>query len=162
MPYSSSSKNDAGSRTGLLSRIPLVAGVLASLASFAGRASTSKPLKTVSHVDLPRYMGDWRVIAIIPYFAEKGCVDSVESYALRKDGKIDNWFTYRKPSFDAPQEKLTALDDVGDRIDDGRKSEECAHAEQREGGGLLRLAAHLSTKKQAEPAAHGGLRDCEK
>ncbi len=109
MPYSSSSKNDAGSRTGLLSRIPLVAGVLASLASFAGCASTSKPLKTVSHVDLPRYMGDWRVIAIIPYFAEKGCVDSVESYALRKDGKIDNWFTYRKPSFDAPQEKLTAL-----------------------------------------------------
>ncbi len=106
---SSSSKKDADSGPGLLSRIPLLAGIIASLASLVGCASTSKPLKTVAHVDLPRYMGDWRVIAIIPYFAEKGCVDSVESYALRKDGKIDNWFTYRKDSFDAPQKKFTAL-----------------------------------------------------
>jgi apolipoprotein D and lipocalin family protein len=36
-------------------------------------------------------MGDWYVIASIPYFAEKDCVDSIESYALRPDGKIDNW-----------------------------------------------------------------------
>ena len=27
-------------------------------------------LRTVPHVDLPRYMGDWYVIANIPYFAE--------------------------------------------------------------------------------------------
>ena len=67
------------------------------------------PLRTVEHVDLPRYMGDWRVIAIIPYFAEKDAVDSVESYALRADGRIANWFTYRKKSFDAPQQKFTAL-----------------------------------------------------
>lgn len=115
MPQSPSSKNSADSRPGLLSRIPLIAGVLASIASFTGCASTSKPLKTVAHVDLPRFMGDWRVIAIIPYFAEKDCVDSVESYALRKDGRIDNWFTYRKHSFDAPQKKFTALAWVHDK-----------------------------------------------
>ena len=73
------------------------------------KSKSDAPLHTVSHVDLPRYMGDWRVIANIPYFAEKGCVDSVESYALRPDGRIDNWFTYRKKSFAAPQKKLTAL-----------------------------------------------------
>jgi apolipoprotein D and lipocalin family protein len=66
------------------------------------------PLRTVRHVDLSRYMGDWRVIANIPYFAEKGCVDSIESYALRPDGKIENWFTYRKKSFDAPQKTIKA------------------------------------------------------
>ena len=87
--------------------------LLAGLASLAGCATKPKtpaqPLRTVAHVDLKRYMGDWRVIANIPYFAEKDCVDSVESYALRPDGRIDNWFTFRKKSFDAPQKKFTAL-----------------------------------------------------
>jgi apolipoprotein D and lipocalin family protein len=50
-------------------------------------------------------MGDWYVIANIPYFAEKNCVDSVESYARREDGDIDNWFTCRKGSFDAPMKR---------------------------------------------------------
>ncbi len=64
-----------------------------------------EPLQTVQHVDIPRYMGDWYVIANIPYFAEKDCVDSIESYALRPDGKIDNWFTCRKKTFDAPMKR---------------------------------------------------------
>ena len=50
------------------------------------------PLQPVAHVDLPRYMGDWYVIANIPYFAEKGCVDSIESYAARPDGDIDKTY----------------------------------------------------------------------
>ncbi len=66
------------------------------------------PLQTVDHVDLPRYMGDWYVIANIPYFAERNCLDSVESYALRKDGDIDNWFTCRKKSFDAPIKRIAS------------------------------------------------------
>ena len=70
------------------------------------------PLKTVSHVDLPRYMGDWRVIAIIPYWAEKDCVDSIESYWLLPNGKIGNSFQFRKKSFDAPQKKLSFTAEV--------------------------------------------------
>ncbi len=78
--------------------------------------STQQPLRPVAHVDLPRYMGDWFVIANIPYFAEKNCVDSIESYALRADGDIDNWFTCRKKSFDAPLErKATAKAVVVDK-----------------------------------------------
>ena len=96
----------------LVSRIP-GAALLAGMAALIGCASNAKTpkqsLRTVAHVDLNRYMGDWRVIANIPYFAEKGLVDSVESYALRPDGKIDNWFAFRKGSFDAPQKKITAL-----------------------------------------------------
>ncbi len=81
-----------------------------------GCASMNQPLRTVSHVDLPRYMGDWYVIANIPYFAESGCFDSIESYALRPDGDIDNWFQCRKKSFDAPLErKATALATVADK-----------------------------------------------
>ncbi len=70
--------------------------------------ASKTPLKTVSHVDLPRYMGDWRVIANIPYFAEKNCVDSVESYRLNPDGTIKNFFTYRKKSFSAPEKRIHA------------------------------------------------------
>jgi apolipoprotein D and lipocalin family protein len=74
-----------------------------------------EPLHTVSHVDIPRYMGDWYVIANIPYFAEKDCVDSIESYALRTDGKIDNWFTCRKKTFDAPlKRKANAIATIDD------------------------------------------------
>ena len=92
----------------------LFLGLLSVLIGF-GCATTSSTkmktptLQTVAKVDLPRFMGDWRVIANIPYFAEKDAVDSIESYALRPDGKIDNWFTFRKKSLDAPQQKFTAL-----------------------------------------------------
>jgi apolipoprotein D and lipocalin family protein len=82
-----------------------------------GCTSMKEPLKTEQKVQLPRYMGDWYVIANIPYFAEKNCFDSVESYALRADGKIDNWFTCRKKSFDAPLKRVSTavatVDDAG-------------------------------------------------
>ena len=81
--------------------------IIAALAvSGSGCASMKQPLRPVPHVDLDRYMGDWYVIANIPYFAEKNCFDSVESYALRTDGRIDNWFTCRKKSFDAPMKRI--------------------------------------------------------
>ena len=91
--------------------------------SSMGCTAMSRPLQTVAHVDLNRYMGDWFVIANIPYFAEKDCFDSIESYALRPDGKIDNWFTCRKGSFDAPLErKATALAKVVDPATNARWS----------------------------------------
>ena len=74
--------------------------------------AAKSPLRTVPKVDLPRFMGDWRVIANIPYFAERGNVDSIESYQLRADGKIDNGFAFRKGSFDAPQKKMAFTAEV--------------------------------------------------
>ena len=75
-------------------------------------AATPGKLRTVRHVDLRRYMGDWRVIANIPYVGEKGCIDSIEGYRARPDGRIDNIFTFRKGSFDAPQQQVRALASV--------------------------------------------------
>lgn len=93
----------------------LFASPLHAAATPAMKAKASQALRTVPHVDLARYMGDWRVIANIPYFAEKGCVDSIEGYRLRPDGKIANTFTYRKKSFDAPQKQLHAEARVFDK-----------------------------------------------
>jgi len=88
---------------------------LITIFSISGCTSMKPPLKSAAHVDLPRYMGDWYVIANIPYFAEKNCYDSIESYALRADGDIDNWFTCRKGSFEAPMKRranaLAVVDD---------------------------------------------------
>ncbi len=75
-------------------------------------AASPPPLRTVPHVDLPRFMGDWRVIANIPYFAERGNVDSIESYQLRPDGRIANGFAFRKGSFDAPQKRMAFTAEV--------------------------------------------------
>jgi apolipoprotein D and lipocalin family protein len=59
-------------------------------------------LVSQSHVDLPRFMGDWYVIASIPTFLEKGAYNAVESYTLDPDGTIATTFTFRKGGFDGP------------------------------------------------------------
>ena len=93
----------------LLVPICIFTGLLsAGCSNGSSNMKRTQPLRTVSHVDIPKYMGDWRVIANIPYFAERGCVDSIESYGLNPDGSIANWFTFRKKTFEAPQKKITA------------------------------------------------------
>lgn len=60
------------------------------------------PLPAVAHVDLPRFMGDWYVIASIPTFLEKNAYNAVESYRIEADGTIATTFTFRKGSFQGP------------------------------------------------------------
>ena len=57
-------------------------------------------MKTVDHVDLERFMGDWYVIANIPTFIEKDAHNAVESYRLDDDGTVATTFTFRKGGFD--------------------------------------------------------------
>jgi apolipoprotein D and lipocalin family protein len=60
-------------------------------------------METVPQVDLPRFMGDWYVIANIPTFVEKGAHNAVESYALNPDGTVATTFRFRKDAFDGPE-----------------------------------------------------------
>jgi apolipoprotein D and lipocalin family protein len=60
------------------------------------------PIATEPHVDLPRFMGAWYVIASIPTFLEKNAHNAVESYALNPDGTIATTFTFHKGAFDGP------------------------------------------------------------
>jgi apolipoprotein D and lipocalin family protein len=60
-------------------------------------------MNTVQEVDLPRFMGDWYVIANIPTFVEKGAHNAVESYALNPDGTIATTFRFNKGAFDGPE-----------------------------------------------------------
>lgn len=83
----------------LYSLIPVVAMALSASACSTG---PQRPVPRAPEVDVPRFMGDWYVIAQIPTFIERKAFDSVERYALRDDGRIQTTFTYRKGSFDAP------------------------------------------------------------
>lgn len=91
----------------------LVATLLIALgatALFAFNANGKTPIPPVDNVDLPRFMGDWYVIANIPTFLERESYDAVETYELRDDGKIQTIFRQRKGSFDA---KVDTMRPVG-------------------------------------------------
>jgi apolipoprotein D and lipocalin family protein len=60
---------------------------------------SKEPLKTVSYVDIPKFMGTWYVIANIPTFVEKGATNAIEAYTWNeKENRIDVDFHYRKNS----------------------------------------------------------------
>lgn len=61
-----------------------------------------QPMATVAHVDLPRFMGPWYVIANIPTWIERDAHNAVESYTLAADGTIETTFTFRAGAFDGP------------------------------------------------------------
>jgi apolipoprotein D and lipocalin family protein len=65
-------------------------------------------MKTAPNVDIPRFMGDWYVLAHIPAPAEKDAWNGVESYKLEAGTKdvIETTFKFRPGSFDAPLETM--------------------------------------------------------
>lgn len=75
--------------------------VLGATALSAFNANGKTPIPPVDNVDLPRFMGDWYVIANIPTFLERDAYDAVETYELRDDGKIQTTYRHRKGGFDA-------------------------------------------------------------
>jgi apolipoprotein D and lipocalin family protein len=80
-------------------------GLLASLVLFLAGCQTEPlvPIATASKVDLPRFMGDWYVIANIPTYFEKDAYNPIESYRLASDGTIETTFTFRDGGFDGKE-----------------------------------------------------------
>ncbi len=85
-------------------RLAFVAGIV-TLAGLTG-CQSAPTMPVVAHVDLPRFMGPWYVIANIPTFIEKDIYDAVESYELKADGTIATTFTYRKGAPDGPSKVM--------------------------------------------------------
>src|SRR5688572_14245897 len=81
-------------------------GLVGVLLLAACQSEPLQPMKTVAHVDLARYMGNWYVIANIPPWIEKGAHNSLESYRLDADGTVAINFTWRKESFEADTKTL--------------------------------------------------------
>jgi len=73
--------------------------------AFTGCQTAPKvdPLRAMEQrVDLPRFMGDWYVIAHIPTFIETKAFNAVERYALDPDGTIATTFFFNQGAFDGP------------------------------------------------------------
>ncbi|TPG09876.1 hypothetical protein EAH75_15210 [Rhodanobacter glycinis] len=69
-------------------------------------ASQLPPIKPVAHVDLPRFMGNWYVIATIPTRFEKNAYDAVEVYSLKPNGDVATSFHFREGSFDGEKKDI--------------------------------------------------------
>jgi apolipoprotein D and lipocalin family protein len=82
-----------------------LAGVV-SLAVMLSACSSAPTIPTAKDVDLPRFMGDWYVIANIPTWPERDAYNAVESYKLDPDGSIATTFTFRKGAFDGPEKVM--------------------------------------------------------
>lgn len=89
------------------------------LAALTGCA-TRPPVVPAPAVDLPRYMGDWFVIANIPYWAEKDCYGSIERYRLQPDGLIDTTFLANKGGFKGKEIKAKSVARVTDKQTNAR------------------------------------------
>lgn len=72
------------------------------------------PLKTVDHIDLPRFMGDWYVIGTIPWIVEKNNVGTMDIYRMRPDGRIDITYVFHKKELSAKREEMHAIGKILD------------------------------------------------
>ncbi|NBY20651.1 hypothetical protein EBQ74_10530 [bacterium] len=59
-----------------------------------------KPLETVAHVDLDRYLGEWYEIARFDAPFQQGCVASRANYSLNPDGTLKVVNECRSETFD--------------------------------------------------------------
>ena len=84
----------------LINKLLQVTMAVAFVFSMNSAHGAQEPMDTVGYVDLPRFMGDWYVIANIPTFLEKGAHNPIESYRLDKNGTIDTQFSFNADSFD--------------------------------------------------------------
>jgi apolipoprotein D and lipocalin family protein len=80
---------------------PRLAAATLTATLLAGCASMPS-IKTVDQVDLPRFMGDWYVLAAIPASQERNAVNGVETYRLRPGTTdiIDTTYVFREGAFD--------------------------------------------------------------
>jgi apolipoprotein D and lipocalin family protein len=67
-----------------------------------------KPVVLAPNVDIPRFMGDWYVIANIPTFIEKGAHNAKEMYRLEPDGTIDTTFRFEANEFGGTERSLNS------------------------------------------------------
>jgi apolipoprotein D and lipocalin family protein len=71
--------------------------------------TAAPPLPVMPRVDVPRFMGDWYVIASIPTRTERDAYAALESYRLDKDGRVLTTFTFRHGGFAGPLKRYTPV-----------------------------------------------------
>ena len=71
------------------------AGTTLALLAACATASNTPPMADPGPIDLKRFMGQWHVIAHVPYFGERGHVASSDTYTLKPNGDIAVHYRYQ-------------------------------------------------------------------
>jgi apolipoprotein D and lipocalin family protein len=79
-----------------VNRYWLVLLLVLSLVGCGASPQRGDPPLPLATIDLPRYMGEWYIIANVPYFAEKGNVKTRAAYRLAGNGRIEDIYYYRR------------------------------------------------------------------
>jgi apolipoprotein D and lipocalin family protein len=96
----------------------ILIGLISCLAMLGGCSTITthpKPLVTVGHVDLKRFMGGWHVIGIIPWSVERNNVGTMDVYTPRPDGRIDITYVFHKEKLTAKRSEMHAIGTVVDK-----------------------------------------------
>ncbi len=72
------------------------------LVAAGAMAASPSPIQPVAHVDLPRFMGKWYLIAAIPTRFGKDAWNAVQAYTLQADGNIHTTFSFHEGGFGGP------------------------------------------------------------
>jgi apolipoprotein D and lipocalin family protein len=76
------------------------------LSLLLGACATHPPtIPPVQSVDLPRFMGDWYVIAAIPTVRECSSYRPMDSYRLEADGTVATAFPFNNSEFDGARKQ---------------------------------------------------------
>ncbi|MFM8315649.1 MAG: lipocalin family protein [Deltaproteobacteria bacterium] len=80
----------------------------------------AKPLETVSHVELDRYLGKWYEIARYDAPFQQGCVASFANYSLNSDGTLKVVNVCRDKTFDGKERKAEGKAWVVDTVSNAK------------------------------------------
>jgi len=72
------------------------------------------PIALAGPIDIPRFMGDWYVIAHIPLPPERQAWNAIERYDLNDDGSIATTFTFHQGAADGEKKRYTSTAFVTD------------------------------------------------
>jgi apolipoprotein D and lipocalin family protein len=86
----------------------------------AANAAEDRPLVTVPHVDLQRYLGTWYEIASYPAWFQKGCTGSTAEYTSLPDGRIRVINRCFKNRLDGPLKESSGKAEVVDPATNAR------------------------------------------
>jgi len=76
------------------------------IAVFLSACASYPPIEKAASVDAKKFVGDWYVIANIPYFAERNKVGSKTTYRHRKGNLYDDIFEAHDKNFDSPRKEI--------------------------------------------------------
>ncbi len=98
----------------MIKRAPAMMALFAAILMAGCSITPTKmpPLKTVTHVDLLRFMGPWYVIGTIPWIVERNNVGTMDIYGMRPDGKIGITYVFHRKELSAKREEMHAVGTV--------------------------------------------------